>query len=483
MARAIFNFDNSYQKLPEELFSRVKPTAVSNPQIVIFNKELAVDLDLKLEFTDEEILRAVLSGNMLPKGSIPIAQAYAGHQFGNFTMLGDGRAILLGEHLTHRQQRYDIQLKGCGRTPYSRRADGRAALGPMLREYLISEAMHHLGIPTTRSLAVVTTGESIMRETMLRGAVLTRVASSHIRVGTFEYVASCRDTSLLRELLNYTIKRHFSDIQEHKNPTLAFLKVVMEKQADLIAHWMRVGFIHGVMNTDNMAISGETIDYGPCAFIDSYSPDKVFSSIDHQGRYAFAMQPKIAQWNLARLAEALLPLISDNIDEAVLLAEDCVKDFEQLFQEKWLRMMRYKLGFTTQQPEDLRLINELLEWMHKYNADYTNTFIRLSKLQPPDHESWGHEEMQVWFDKWLKRLKQENNLNYSQQLMANNNPLVIPRNHDVERVLYAAEHGDISQFQQMLQVLKNPFHEVENTSLYQQPPEPHEIVYQTFCGT
>ena len=346
MTEHIFRLESTYAELPPVFFNKLSPTPVSQPSLVIFNDKLTDEIGLNLSTMDEKDRIKLLSGNLIPDGVEPFAQAYAGHQFGNFTMLGDGRAIVLGEHITPSGGRFDIQLKGSGRTPYSRGGDGRAALGPMLREYIISEAMHSLGIPTTRSLAVVTTGERVFREDELTGAILTRVASSHIRVGTFEFAAIQQDKAITRALLDYLIHRHFPEIREDENSALSLLNAVIQQQADLITHWMRVGFIHGVMNTDNMALSGETIDYGPCAFMDRFAPDTVFSSIDHRGRYAYANQPHIAQWNIARLAEAILPLIHEKREKAIEMAEDSLNAFESIYKNKWLIMMCSKLGLS-----------------------------------------------------------------------------------------------------------------------------------------
>ena len=346
------NIENTYTELPQVLFSNTSPTPVTQPEVVLFNDKLAEEIGLNLSDMSKEVRADLFAGNFVPEGTEPFAQAYAGHQFGNFTMLGDGRAIVLGEHLTPSGQRLDLQLKGSGRTPYSRGGDGRAALGPMLREYIISEAMHALGIPTTRSLAVVTTGEKVYRETELPGAILTRIAGSHIRVGTFEFTSLQEDKQVTQALLDYLIDRHFPEIKEKENQPFALLEAVIHQQAELITHWMRVGFIHGVMNTDNMALSGETIDYGPCAFMDTFAPDTVFSSIDHKGRYAYANQPYIAQWNLARLAESLLPLMDGKKEEIIASAEDLLNSFEQIYKSKWLSMMGSKLGFAETGQED-----------------------------------------------------------------------------------------------------------------------------------
>jgi len=431
-----------------------------------------------------DVKAALFSGNIMPEGSEPLAQAYAGHQFGHFTMLGDGRAIVWGEHITPSGQRLDIQFKGSGPTPYSRGADGRAVLGPMLREYIISEAMHALNIPTTRSLAVVTNGEKVYRETGLPGAILTRIASSHIRVGTFEYAALQQDKGIIQSLVNYTIDRHYPWIKEEHNKTLSLLKAVIEKQADLITHWMRVGFIHGVMNTDNMTLSGETIDYGPCAFMDAYDPRTVFSSIDHMGRYAYANQPDIAQWNLARLAETMLPLLDDEIEKAADTTEEAVNGFGALYKDKWLSMMRAKLGLFGARAEDESLITDLLDWMQRAGADYTNTFRHLTEEKPPQGKPYNDKTFKEWYTRWQAQLaKNTKPLKSSLSLMRANNPAVIPRNHKVEQVLDAATNGDLKPLKDLLTALQEPYKNRSDLKPYQSPPKQDERVYQTFCGT
>jgi len=419
----------------------------------------------------------IFSGNRIPPEAEPIAQAYAGHQFGHFTMLGDGRAILLGEHITPSDGRWDIQLKGSGRTPYSRRGDGRATLGPMLREYIISEAMHALGIPTSRSLAVATTGETVMREGLLPGAVLTRIAASHIRVGTFEYASASDAPDALPTLVDYTIRRHFPDLLETKNPALALLDQVIERQAALIAHWLLVGFVHGVMNTDNMAVSGETIDYGPCAFLDAYDPATVFSSIDHHGRYAYGNQPTIAHWNLARFAETLLPLLHDNSDQSIEVAKESLGKFPTRFRHHWLSGMRSKLGLFTEDPGDIALIESLLETMKSSHADYTTTLRRLDPEQPSAFAPW-HET-------WKARLSQQpQTFAEARGLMRRHNPAIIPRNHHVEAALQAAvEDDDLAPTERLLAALASPFEDRDEQSDFLAPPAPGNRVYQTFCGT
>ena len=374
ISRIGWRFDNTYSKLPDTMMSRLAPIPVKKPELLILNQPLSKKLGLDFSTTKEENLALIFAGNLLPEGSETIAQAYAGHQFGHFTMLGDGRAIVIGEHLSKSNERFDIQFKGSGKTPFSRRGDGRAALSPMLREYIISEGMHGLRIPTTRSLAVVKTGEDVMRESPLPGAILTRVAASHIRVGTFQYITTTEDEKNLKTLVNYTIDRHYPNIKNSKTAALDLLKIVIAKQAELVTNWMRVGFIHGVMNTDNMAISGETIDYGPCAFMDIYDPQTVFSSIDEQGRYAYFNQPGITKWNLARFAECLVPLIDNDKDKAIKIATETINSFSDIYKKKWLQMMRNKLGLLGEDLKDESLIIDLLTWMHQNKADYTNTF-------------------------------------------------------------------------------------------------------------
>jgi uncharacterized protein YdiU (UPF0061 family) len=484
MTESGFQFENSYADLPKVFYTKLSPTPVSQPEIVIFNEKLAGVIGLDLSGMNKEELAGLLSGNLVPDGTEPLAQAYAGHQFGHFTMLGDGRAIVLGEHITPSGQRLDLQFKGSGRTPYSRGGDGRAALGPMLREYVISESMHALGIPTTRSLAVVTTGEKVYRENELPGAILTRIASSHLRVGTFEFASLHEDKVIMKALLDYLIDRHFPTIKEKENQALALLEAVIEQQADLITHWMRVGFIHGVMNTDNMALSGETIDYGPCAFMDTYDPDTVFSSIDHKGRYAYANQPIIAQWNLARLAESLLPLMHDEREDAIGMAEDSLNGFEQVYKTKWLSMMGAKLGLAEASKEDESLVTDLLDWMHENGSDFTNTFRELSKEELPEGELYVTENFQAWYARWQARLgEEEQDLESSHALMRSVNPTVIPRNHKVEETLQAGEEGDLKPFHELLKAIEKPYEDGNHLVPYQSPPKPDEKVLQTFCGT
>ena len=484
MTSSGFKFDNTYLHLPEIFYTKIVPAPVPEPEMVILNTPLAIELGLNFSDISLDKQAVLFSGNQIPESAEPFAQAYAGHQFGHFSMLGDGRAIVWGEHITPTGQRFDLQFKGSGPTPYSRGGDGRAPLGPMLREYIISEAMQALNIPTTRSLAVVTHGEQVYRETTLPGAILTRVASSHIRVGTFQFAALKEDKETIHALLDYTIKRHYPEIKEKQNKALFLLKAVIEKQAELITHWMRVGFIHGVMNTDNMALSGETIDYGPCAFMDTYDPGTVFSSIDHTGRYAYATQPAITQWNLARLAETLLPLINENAEKARDLAEEAINGFGVVYKEKSFSMLRAKVGLFGEQPEDEKLITDLLDWMHKKGADYTNTFLDLTNEAPPKGESYNSDTFKEWHTRWQARVvKNTQPLESSLALMRANNPVVIPRNHIVEQALDAATNGDLHPLKDLLAALQEPYKNSSDLKPYQCPPKPEEKVCHTFCGT
>jgi serine/tyrosine/threonine adenylyltransferase len=478
-----WNLESSYSRLPKLFFTSTSPNPVKSPNLIILNSSLAKSLSLNVEELQNEEGIAVFAGNQIPNGSSPLAQAYAGHQFGHFAMLGDGRAVLLGEQITPNGERVDIQLKGSGRTPYSRGGDGRAALGPMLREYIISEAMYALGIPTTRSLAVVTTGEAIVRETYLPGAILTRVASSHIRVGTFQYAANWGKVNDLQQLADYTLQRHFPDIKLDENRYLSLLQEVVKRQAALIAKWMQVGFIHGVMNTDNMTISGETIDYGPCAFMDEYEPKTVFSSIDREGRYAFGNQPYIGGWNLTRFAETLIPLLDEKEEKAIELAQEVLSGYSHLYQANWLAGMRAKLGIFNEEEQDHSLIDDLLSMMQKYHADYTNTFRALTLELSEETILFGKPEFTQWFERWQARLKrQQESKTSSNQLMRNSNPAVIPRNHRVEEALDAANNGDLKVMGKLLQVLSSPFAYSAEQKEYCTLPTSKQP-YQTFCGT
>jgi len=480
-----WKFDNSYTLLPEAFYVRLNPVPVRMPKLVIFNPELARSLGLNPDVLKGDEGAAVFSGNRIPKGAEPLAQAYAGHQFGSFTMLGDGRALLLGEQVTPQGERFDIQYKGSGRTPYSRQGDGRAALGPMLREYIISEALHALDIPTTRSLAVVTTGEPVFRETALQGAILTRTAASHIRVGTFEYAAARGNPNEVRTLADYTIRRHFPDLAAHENPYLALLGAVAERQASLVARWLLVGFIHGVMNTDNMALCGETIDYGPCAFMDAYDPNTVFSSIDLNGRYAYGRQPQIAQWNLARFAETLLPLIDDDPQEAVSMANEAIAGFSETFRHCWLAGMQAKLGLLNQEADDEALVTDLLDCMHRHGADFTNTFRDLSSGALPEASVFRTSDFKQWFERWQARLnRQPDSREASRRVMITHNPAVIPRNHRVEAALEAAvERADFTVMEKLLGFLAQPYQDPPEQAGYHLPPPPSAQPYRTFCGT
>jgi len=478
-----WRFDNTYARLPEALFAPARPATVREPQVSILNLTLAKELGLDLSGLSPTAAVKLFAGQELPEGSQPIAQAYAGHQYGHFTMLGDGRAILLGEHRTPAGRLVDIQLKGPGPTRFSRRGDGRAALGPMLREYILSEAMSALGIPTTRSLAVVTTGEPVYRTAPLRGAILTRVAASHIRVGTFEYLSARQDVENTRVLADYTIARHYPDLIDAPRKYVEFLRAAIDRQAALIAQWQQVGFIHGVMNTDNMAISGETIDYGPCAFMNAYDPATVFSSIDHGGRYAYGNQPSIAQWNLARFAEALLPLLHADQDQAVAIATQALAEYPPLFQQYWLAGMRKKLGLETDEAEDMKLIQSLLDWMRSSRADFTNTFRDLSE-DLPNREQSADAAFHAWRTRWQQRLGREGRpLSTVYAGMRAVNPAVIPRNHRVEEALSAAEErDDLSVLHRLLAVLSSPYTLSKDAASYREPST-DDGEYRTFCGT
>lgn len=480
----MWNLNQSYLQLPKIFYTKVKPSTVQEPKMKVFNEGLAEIIGLNREYFQSKQGEAVLAGNEILPSSTPIAQAYAGHQFGYFTRLGDGRAILLGEQVTPSGETFDIQLKGAGRTPYSRGGDGRAALGPMLREYIISEAMHALGIPTTRSLAVVTTGESVIRENPLPGAILTRVASSHLRVGTFEYAVAWGSHDDLQRLANYTISRHHIEINRNDNPYVRLLEEVIGRQAQLIAKWQLVGFVHGVMNTDNMTISGETIDYGPCAFIDTYDRQIVFSSIDHEGRYAFENQSVIGEWNLSRFAETLIPLLHEEEEQAIQLAEGALAKYEQLFQTYFLTGMRAKLGIFNQEEADELLVKDFLNLMEKYRADYTNTFISLTFNTIDKTVLVRKKDFLEWYERWIDRRKrQEESEADSKQLMRMSNPAVIPRNHRVEEALEAAvQRDDYSVMNELLEVLSSPYAHTSKQTEYANVPE-QTVPYVTFCGT
>ena len=483
MSKINWNFDNTYSNLSDIFKENIDPIPVKNPELILFNYELADSLNLDFSKNNKKELSKIFSGNLLPDGSNSIAQAYAGHQFGHFTMLGDGRAVLIGEHTNKSNKKYDIQFKGSGKTAFSRNGDGRAALGPMLREYIISEAMNALKIPTTRSLAVVKTGENIIREKNLQGAILTRVASSHIRVGTFQYISARQNINELETLLEFTINRHYPEFKHKNDKAQNLLNILIERQCDLVVNWMRVGFIHGVMNTDNMTISGETIDYGPCAFMDIYDPKTVFSSIDKMGRYAYCNQPIITKWNLARFAECLIPLINKDQNVAIKIASDLIDSFEKKYEEKWMNMMRNKLGLHGVDSVDKLLILDLLTWMHEKKADYTNTFCHLMDLGPKKDELYEDDSFINWKKKWEERLSKDNiSRKKSFELMKNSNPLVIPRNHKVEEALEAAEHNDMMPLNNLLKILTKPYIKQNETINFQSPSISGEK-YQTFCGT
>lgn len=469
-----WSLENTYSKLPKSLFTLAGPTPVKKPSLILFNSTLSKEMGLE-EFEPERDL-PILSGNTLVTDSTPLAQAYSGHQFGHYTQLGDGRAHLLGEVVSPKGQRYDLQLKGSGPTPYSRRGDGRASLGPMLREYITSEAMHALGISTTRSLAVVSTGEPVFRETTLPGAILTRMAKSHIRVGTFEYASSLDDLSTLKALTEYSIDRHYPD---SKDP-LEFLSNVCKKQAKLVSQWMGVGFIHGVMNTDNMSICGESIDYGPCAFLDEYDSLKVFSFIDRNGRYAFGRQPAIALWNLSRFAETLLPLIDDNPEHAAKKAEEVLSHFSEDFKQEWLIVMSKKLGLSDiNSKESLESIQKILDLMERHKADYTNTFRALAEQKQLEDSLFTSEEFKRWKQGWSKRLEP----NQSFQTMRSSNPSIIPRNHLVEEALEESLEGSYEKLDRLLEALEKPFDDNKNFDDFKQLPSEAQKVKNTFCGT
>jgi uncharacterized protein YdiU (UPF0061 family) len=490
-AAPCFAFDNTYARELEGFYVPWKATQVARPRLVKFNRELTEDLGLDADALDSERGARIFAGNEIPEGAAPLAQAYAGHQFGGFVpQLGDGRALLLGEVIDRSGQRRDIQLKGSGPTPFSRAGDGRAALGPVLREYLIGEAMHALGIPTTRALAAVLTGERVFRETALPGAVLTRVAASHIRVGTFQFFAARGEQAKVKRLADYVIDRHYLELKEHANPYLGLLERVCDKQAALVASWMHVGFIHGVMNTDNMAISGETIDYGPCAFMDRYDPATVFSSIDTYGRYAYAHQPKIAQWNLARFAETLLSLLDTDRSRAVARASEVVNNFPQLYEHHWLNGMRAKLGLVMKEEADLNLATELLTAMAGNKVDYTLALRHLANAALGDEKPLralfsDPSAYDLWSQHWRARLAREATAPSERaQAMRRANPAFIPRNHRVEEALSAAvERDDYAPFDTLLNILSRPFDDQPDFAAFAEPAPDEQDCYRTFCGT
>jgi serine/tyrosine/threonine adenylyltransferase len=490
----VFPFDNSYARLPERFFARLRPAPAAAPRLVRLNEKLARQLSLDPARLSSPEGVAILAGNAVPKLGEPLAMAYAGHQFGNFVpQLGDGRALLLGEVIDLDGVRRDIQLKGSGPTPFSRNGDGRAALGPVLREYIISEAMHALGIPTTRSLAVVTTGQTVRREMPLPGAVLTRVASSHVRVGTFQFFAARGDVEAVRHLADYVIARHYPQAAGSTNPYGVLLDLVVARQAELIAKWLLVGFIHGVMNTDNVSIAGETIDYGPCAFMDAYDPAMVYSSIDNFGRYAYGNQPRIAQWNLARLAETLLPLLAEDQDSAVAMANEEVGRFAGRFEAAYATGLRRKLGLFQERQDDNVLARNLLDRMARNGADFTLTFRRLSDAVASTDGDAAVRSLFTdptayddWAARWRRRLADDGEAPGERRAAAMRavNPAFIPRNHLVEEALSAAvNNGDVSALDNLLTVLSSPYDNQPAHRLYADPPRPDQIVRQTFCGT
>ena len=488
-----FPFENTYARLPDRFYARVVPTPVRAPRLIRVNTELALNLGLDPDWLAGHEGLEVLAGRAVPKAAEPIAMAYAGHQFGHFVpQLGDGRAILLGEVIDRQGVRRDVQLKGSGRTPFSRSGDGRAALGPVLREYVVSEAMAALGIPTTRSLAAVMTGETVARETLLPGAVLTRVAASHARVGTFQFFAARGDIEGLRLLADYVISRHYPEAADADRPYRSLLELVTARQAELIARWLLVGFIHGVMNTDNMSIAGETIDYGPCAFMDEYDPTKVFSSIDQQGRYAFANQPQIATWNLARFAETLLPLVDEDQHKAIKQAEEVLERFSACFEAAYSAGMRQKLGFSTEADGDLELAGEFLSLLATNQVDFTLAFRRLSDAADrPDTEAALRslfvdvQQFETWIKRWRSRLAREPDHRDAPGVrMRAVNPAFIPRNHRIEAMIAAAvEREDFAPFDQLMLMLAKPFEDQPCFARYMDPPQSNERVCQTFCGT
>ena len=486
-------FKNSYYNLGRGFYQSIEPTSVQNPELIIFNPLLSDELGLSETAMSSSAGASVFAGNDVPEGAQPLAMAYSGHQFGHFNPnLGDGRALLLGQIVSPGGSSFDIHMKGTGQTAYSRNGDGRAALGPVLREYLVSEAMARLGVPTTRALAAVTTGEEVARERLLPGGIITRVGASFVRIGTFEYFLARGDMAGLTQLADYVIEYQYPHLKQAENPYLALLDAVIEGQASLIAQWMQLGFIHGVMNTDNMSIACETIDYGPCAFMDHYAHDRVYSSIDHHGRYAYNNQPNIAIWNLSRFAECLLHLIDEDTDAAVEIAQHSLEGFISSYQDHWLTGMRAKLGLNSSLDKDKALVEELFAIMASSNVDFTLTFYHLSMLDRDasnddailtlfdDAESFAQ-----WTDKWRQRLRQESSDDDERKArMRGVNPVYIPRNHLIEAAIRSAEdHGDFSVFHALNDILQRPYDFQPGKQAYMQPPQPHEIVHKTFCGT
>ena len=479
----IFNFEYSYLTLPSKFYTVLSPASFHRLELVLHNHELSKELDVPVS-TPEELVSALFE-NKADDQVKSFSQAYAGHQFGHFTRLGDGRAVVIGEHVTDEQKRFDIQLKGGGRTPYSRGGDGKATLKSMLREYLMSEAIHHLKIPGSRSLALLKTGEPVYRETEQQGAVLARVMKSHIRVGTFEFAAYFGTPEDLKALTKYTIQRLYPELEQEENQALALLKKVMTVQMELVANWMRVGFIHGVMNTDNVSIGGETFDYGPCAFMNSYDPKQVYSSIDTNGRYAYGNQPMIIKWNLIKFAESLLPVIHEDKETSIKLAQAAVDEFDEQWKHVYYKTMLDKLGIEDKTPELFGLVDELLELMKALRLDYTNTFLALSGDVEIEDNPLEKQELSSWLKKWKDAVEQHSNsFQRAKGLMRENNPVVIPRNHLVEKALDQAVEGDFSLFEQLQTVLATPYRFDENhTAFMKQPDSSFEMTYQTFCGT
>jgi len=476
----MFNFDYSYLSLPNQFYSLTETNIFPKPQAILINEQLCNTFNLLIN-NKQDLATLLLIKSKL---NTPFSQAYAGHQFGHFTKLGDGRAIIVGEHVTDDEQRFDVQLKGSGKTPYSRSGDGKATLKAMLREYLISESMHYLNIPSSRSLTVIKTGEQIHRQTIQEGAVLARVMKSHIRVGTFEYASYYCSKDNLDALTSYTIKRLHPDINQHKNPPLSLLNRVMKNQIDLVVNWMRVGFIHGVMNTDNTSISAETFDYGPCAFINTYKPETTYSSIDHNKRYSFVNQPKIIKWNISRFAETLLPIIHENKEKSLQLAQSVIDNFDDLWNTKYYGMMLNKIGIKHNDKILYPLIDELLHFMQKFNKDYNNTFWALSEDDVLKKTLMNDSSFILWQKKWKKNLDRFSSMKESQDLMKKNNPIIIPRNHLVEEALEEAVNGNINSFQKLLHTISNPYQQKDDLEKFMKPPDSSfEENFQTYCGT
>ena len=476
----MFNFDYSYLSLPKKFYSLTKPEVNSGFKIFLLNNQISDEFKLKIK-NSEELINLLFSNKNYRKS---YAQAYAGYQFGHFTKLGDGRAIMIGEHVTKQNKRFDIQLKGGGITQYSRNGDGKASLGSMLREYLISEAMHYLNIPSSRSLALIKTGETIYRRSKEEGSILVRVMKSHIRVGTFEYASYFGSYEDLKKITSYSINRLYPEIKNNDNPSLALLDLVMHKQIDLVVDWMRVGFIHGVMNTDNTSISGESFDYGPCSFMNNYDPNTVYSSIDHNGRYAFGNQPKIIKWNILRFAEALLPVIHQNEKKSIQLAQSVIDKFDEYWKKTYYSMMLKKIGYKNHDIALYPLIDELLNLMKKLKMDYTNTFCFLSQDNFKTNQISMNNEFIEWQKKWNKSIKKTNSLNEAKQLMKKYNPVFIARNHQVDEAIKKAVVGDMSSFNKLLEILKKPYKNIDGLEEYMQPPSPNfEECFQTYCGT